>query len=83
MKSLHEKFLYIVAYTCLFGGTFVALILSKDILESGAEMCVPQALAYFVGITSVSVILWAVIIEMLKIAEMIRQIKNRLEQKKD
>lgn len=83
MKSLHEKFLYGVAYICLFGGIFVAFILSIDILESGAEMCVPQAFAYFLFISSASVIVWAVIIELLKIAEMIRDIRNRLLKEKD
>lgn len=74
-----EKFILLLAYAALIGGTLVSFLVSKCILESNVEMCAPQAIATFIGGVAASVVIWAVLAQIVKISDRLRNIENKLD----
>ena len=78
MRTKLEKFILLVAYAGLIVGIIVSFLVSKCILESNVEMCAPQAIATFIGGVAASVILWAVLVQIVKISDRLRNIEDKL-----
>jgi len=78
-RSRLEKFIILIAYTGLLGGTLFAILYSKCVLESGQDMCVPRAIADFIFIEGASVIGWAVLKQIVKISDRLRHIENKMD----
>ncbi|MBR3530182.1 MAG: hypothetical protein IKN83_02325 [Bacteroidaceae bacterium] len=76
-----EKFILLIAYVGLIGGTLFAFLYSKGVLESGQDMCVPRALADFIFIEGASVVGWAVLKLLVKISDRLRHVENKLNEK--
>ena len=76
-----EKFILLIAYMGLIGGTLFAFLYSKGVLESGQDMCVPRAIAYFILIEGASVVGWAVLKLLVKISDRLRHVENKLNEK--
>ena len=76
-----EKFILLIAYVGLIGGTLFAFLYSKGVLESGQDMCVPRAIADFIFIESASVVGWAVLKLLVKISDRLRHVENKLNEK--
>ena len=78
-RSRLEKFIILIAYTGLLGGTLFAILYSKCVLESGQDMCVPRAIADFIFIEGASVVGWAVLTQIVKISDRLRHIENKMD----
>ena len=78
-----EKLLLVIAWVGLIGGILFSLLVSKGIWESNVEMAFPQAVATFVGGVGVSVVVWAVLLQIVKISDRLRKIEALLEKKKE
>lgn len=78
-RSRLEKFIILIAYTGLLGGTLFAILYSKCVLESGQDMCVPRAIADFILIEGASVVGWAVLKQIVKISDRLRHIENKMD----
>ncbi len=78
MRTKLEKFILLVAYAGLIVGIIVSFLVSKCILESNVEMCAPQAIATFIGGVAASVVLWAVLVQIVKISDRLRNIEDKL-----
>jgi len=78
-RSRLEKFIILIAYTGLLGGTLFAILYSKCVLESGQDMCVPRAIADFIFIEGASVVGWAVLKQIVKISDRLRHIENKMD----
>ena len=76
-----EKFILLIAYMGLIGGTLFAFLYSKGVLESGQDMCVPRAIADFIFIEGASVVGWAVLKLLVKISDRLRHVENKLNEK--
>ena len=76
-----EKFILLIAYVGLIGGTLFAFLYSKGVLESGQDMCVPRAIADFILIEGASVVGWAVLKLLVKISDRLRHLENKLNEK--
>ena len=74
-----ERFIMLLAYAALIFGTLVTILVSKCTLESGLDMCVPQAIAEFVCGVAASVVIWAVLAQIVKISDRLRNIENKLD----
>ena len=81
-RTFIEKVILIAAWLVLIGGIVCGTVVSKCILESNLDMCVPQAFCTFVGSIFCSIIGWAVLLEVIKISDRLRQIEKRLSDKK-
>ena len=77
-RTLIEKFLVAIAWAGLIGGILFGTLVSKGILESGMDMCVPQAFVTFVGSVFVSVAGWAILMQVVNISDRLRKIENQL-----
>ena len=78
-RSRLEKFIILIAYTGLLGGTLFAILYSKCVLESGQDMRVPRAIADFIFIEGASVVGWAVLKQIVKISDRLRHIENKMD----
>ena len=78
-----EQLLIVIAWVGLIGGILFTVLVSKGILESNVEMAFPQAVATFVGGVGVSVVGWAVLLQIIKISDRLRKIEALLEKKKE
>ena len=74
-----EKFILLIAYMGLIGGTLFAFLYSKGVLESGQDMCVPRAIANFIFIEGASILGWAVLKQIVKISDRLRHIENKMD----
>ena len=74
-----EKLILLIAYAGLIGGTLFAFFYSKGVLESGQDMCVPQAIANFIFIEGASIVGWAVLKQIIKISDRLRHIENKMD----
>ena len=73
-----EKLLAILAWMMLIGGILFGFLVSKGILESQKEMCVPEAIVFFIGAVFASICAWALFLEVAKISERLRNIEDRM-----
>ena len=81
-RTFIEKLLVAIAWAGLIGGILFGTLVSKGTLESGLDMCVPQAIVTFVGSIFVSVAGWAILMHIVNISEKLRKIEKQLEEKK-
>ena len=81
-RTFIEKVILIAAWLVLIGGIVCGTVVSKCILESNLDMCVPRAFCTFVGSIFCSIVGWAVLLEVIKISDRLRQIEKRLSDKK-
>lgn len=68
-----EKLILLIAWTGLVGGILMGTLVSKGMLESGVEMCVPQAAFTFAASVFVSVGCWAVLLQIIAISDRLRK----------
>ena len=73
-----EQLLVVVAWAGLIGGILFTALVSKGILESNIEMAFPQAVATFVGGVGISIVGWAVLMQIISLSDRIRNIENHL-----
>lgn len=73
-----EKLLVVIAWAGLIGGILFTALVSKGILESNIEMAFPQAVAIFVGGVGISIVGWAVLMQMISLSDRIRNIEKHL-----
>lgn len=78
-----ERLLVAIAWLGLIGGISFGTLVSKGTLESGIDMCVPEAIVIFFGSIFASVAGWAVLMQVVKISDRLRNIEERLKEKKD
>lgn len=78
-----EKLLVVIAWIGLIGGILFGTLVSKGILESNQEMCVPRAFVIFVGVLFASVAGWAVLMQIVNVSDRQRKIEQLLKEKKN
>ena len=76
-RSIIENLLLVIAWAGLVGGVLFSLLYSKGIFESGTEMCVPRGLAYLVFGVGISVTVWALLKEVVSIADRLRRLEEK------
>lgn len=76
-----EKLILAIAWIGLVGGIVFTFLVSKGILESNQEMCVPQAAVTFVGGVFVSIAGWALLVQLVRVSDRLRNIENLLKSK--
>ena len=79
-RSVLEWFLYVLSFVILIGGIAVGILYANSILESGADMCSAQAFFAIVLFLGVGVVGWAVLLEIVKIADRLHQIENKMNE---
>ena len=78
-----EQLLLVVAWAGLIGGILFTTLVSKGIWESNVDMAFPQAVATFVGGVGASIVGWAVLLQIIRISDRIKNIENRLKEPKE
>lgn len=76
-----EQLLLIIAWGGLIGGILFTLLVSKGIWESHQEMAFPQAVATFVGGVGVSVVGWALLMQLISLSDRISRIEHELKER--
>lgn len=76
-RTILEKLILVIAWTGLVCGILAGFGVGKGILESGADMCVPQALFTVAASTFISIGCWAVLMEIIAISDRIRKIEGK------
>ena len=71
-----EVIIIALAWIGLVGGILFSILVSKGVMESGAEMCVPQGLAILFSGVFLSIACWAVLMEIIAISDRIRKLEN-------
>lgn len=79
-RSVLEWFLYVLSFVILIGGIAVGILYANSILESGADMCSAQAFFAIILFLGVGVVGWAVLLEIVKIADRLHQIENKMNE---
>lgn len=78
-RTVIEKLMLAIAWIGLVGGILFTFLVSKGIIESNQEMCVPQAAVTFIGGVAASVVGWALLIQIVRISDKLRKIENQLD----
>ena len=78
-----EQLLLLVAWVGLIGGILFTTLVSKGIWESHVDMTFPQAVLTFVGGVGASVVGWAVLMQVIRISDRIKNIEIRLKEPKE
>ena len=78
-----EQRLLVVAWAGLIGGILFTTLVSKGIWESHMDMAFPQAVLTFVGGVGASVVGWAVLMQVIRISDRIKNIESRLKKPKE
>lgn len=78
-----EQLLLLVARVGLIGGILFTTLVSKGIWESHVDMAFPQAVLTFVGGVGASVVGWAVLMQVIRISDRIKNIESRLKEPKE
>ena len=76
-RTFIEKLIIVIAWTGLIGGVLFSILYSKGVLESGTEMCVPTGIASLVAGVFVSVGCWAVLLEIIALADRIKKLEEK------
>ena len=79
-RSVLEWFLYVLSFVILIGGIAVGILNANSILESGVDMCSAQAFFAIILFLGVGVVGWAVLLEIVKIADRLHQIENKMNE---
>ena len=78
-----EQLLLVVAWAGLIGGILFTTLVTKGIWESNVDMAFPQAVATFVGGVGASIVGWAVLLQIIRLSDRIKNIGNRLKEPKE
>ena len=78
-----EQLLLVVAWAGLIGGILFTILVTKGIWESHMDMAFPQAVLTFVGGVGASVVGWAVLMQVIRISDRIKNIEIRLKEPKE
>jgi hypothetical protein len=78
-----EQLLLVVAWAGLIGGILFTTLVTKGIWESNVDMAFPQAVATFVGGVGASIVGWAVLLQIIRLSDRIKNIENRLKEPKE
>ena len=78
-----EQLLVVVAWAGLIGGILFTTLVTKGIWESNVDMAFPQAVATFVGGVGASIVGWAVLLQIIRLSDRIKNIENRLKEPKE
>ena len=78
-----EQLLLLIAWAGLIGGILFTALVSKGIWESHMDMAFPQAVATFGGGVGASVVGWAVLLQVIRISDRIKNIESRLKEPKE
>ena len=81
-RTFIEKLIVAIVWLVLEGGCLGGLLVSKGIWESQMEMAFPQAVATFIGSIGGSVTVWAILIQIVRMSDKLRQIEKQLNEKK-
>lgn len=76
-RTILEKLILAIAWAGLVGGILAGILVGKGILESGVEMCVPQAFFTAAASMFISVGCWAVLMEIIAISDRIRKLEGK------
>ena len=79
-RSVLEWFLYVLSFVILIGGIAVGILSANSILESGSDMCSAQAFFAIILFLGIGVVGWAVLLEIVKIADRLHQIENKMNE---
>ena len=82
-RTVIEKLILAIAWIGLVGGVLFTFLVSKGIIESNQEMCVPQAAVTFIGGVFVAIAGWALLIQIVRISDKLRNIDNQLKESKN
>ena len=78
-----EQLLLVVAWAGLIGGILFTTLVTKGIWESNVDMAFPQDVATFVGGVGASIVGWAVLLQIIRLSDRIKNIENRLKEPKE
>lgn len=78
-RTFFEKLLIAFAWLGLIFGILFTIFVSKGIFESNQEMCVPQAIVTCVGGVAASIIGWALLLQVVRISDRLRNIENQMK----
>ena len=78
-----EQLLLVVAWAGQIGGILFTTLVTKGIWESNVDMAFPQAVATFVGGVGASIVGWAVLLQIIRLSDRIKNIENRLKEPKE
>lgn len=78
-----EQLLVVVAWAGLIGGILFTTLVTKGIWESNVDMAFPQAVATFAGGVGASIVGWAVLLQIIRLSDRIKNIENRLKEPKE
>ena len=74
-----EKILVAAAWLGLIFGILFTILVSKGIFESNQDMCFPQAIVTLVGGVSASIVGWALILQIVRISDRLRNIEKMID----
>jgi hypothetical protein len=75
-RTFIEKLILVIAWVGLIGGILFSILYSKDVFESGAEMCFPTGVAYLVSGIGLSIGCWAILLELVAISDRLRKLED-------
>lgn len=79
-RSVLEWFLYVLSFLILIGGIAVGILYANSILESGSDMCSAQAFFAVVCFSGAGLVGWAVLLEIVKMADRLRRIEDKMNE---
>ncbi len=74
-----EKLISVIAWLGLVGGILISALVCKSTLDSNVSMCFPNAMAELFGGVFLSVGCWAILMELLALADRIKKLENKKE----
>ena len=72
-----EKLISVIAWLGLIGGILFSALVSKSTLDSNTEMCFPRAMVELFGGIFISVGCWAILMELLALADRIKKLEEK------
>ena len=76
-RTVIEELLLLMARIGGLFGIIAGILVSKGIIESNTEMCVPRAVCFLLAAVFVSVAFWAIVEEIVSISDRIRRLEGR------
>ena len=74
-----EKLISVIAWLGLVGGILISALVCKSTLDSNVSMCFPNTMAELFGGVFLSVGCWAILMELLALADRIKKLENKKE----
>ena len=76
-RTFIEKLLLVIAWVGLIGGIWLSFAYSYSVVESGREMCFPQAAIYLIAGVGASITGWAVLKELVAFSDRLRKLEDK------